>query len=470
MSKPSSAVLLAGWGGAVRSTARVLSVTTEGEIAAAFREAARSRCPIGFRGAGCSYGDAALNDGGVILDLSRMNRVIEFDPKLGVVRAEVGVTIRDLWRLGIAHGYWPPVVSGTAVPTLGGVVAANIHGKNAFHAGTIANHLDSFRVVLPSGEVRTITPTNDPELFYAIPGSFGLLGCITEVTLRMRQVPGGNLKVSVVAPRSLSEMILEFEARKATSDYLVGWIDGFAKGTELGRGVIHQANYVDLSVDSNAKFALNAFAQDPPDTILGIVPKSVLWRFLRPWVNDFGMRLVNSAKDLLARRQARLGESYLQSHAAFAFLLDYVPGWKRSYGSGGLIQYQSFIPSEEAERVHGEMLRLAQARDLVPYLLVYKRHLPEPFLMTHAVDGYSMAMDFRVTPSRRAALWALCQRYDELVAESGGRIYFAKDATATAESVARIFCKDLDRFIALRRRLDPAGILRTDLASRLGLV
>lgn len=460
---------LAGWGGAVHSTSDVVRVASEADVIAAFKDAAREGRRVGLRGSGCSYGDASLNHGGLVLDLTGMNRVLAFDTTSGVVRAEAGLTIRDLWRHGIRHGFWPPVVSGTAAPTLGGVLGANIHGKNAFHAGTFANHVDSFRLVVASGEVLTVSRDSHAELFHAVPGSFGLLGCVTEITLRMRPVPGGRLQVSVLAPRSLGEMIHEFESRKATSDYLVGWIDGFARGRELGRGVIHQANYVGIGTDPEAQRSLTVDAQDLSDTFLGVIPKSVMWILLRPWLNDFGMRVVNGTKDFLARREARNSKSYFQSHAAFAFLLDYVPGWKRAYGHGGLIQYQSFIPAASAERIHSEMLRRAQLHDLIPYLLVYKRHLPEPFLMTHAVDGFSMAMDFRVTPSRRQALWNLCKSFDTLVAEAGGRIYFAKDATATAESVAAIFGPELVRFMALRRELDPQGLLTSDLAVRLGL-
>ncbi|MFO0829114.1 MAG: FAD-binding oxidoreductase [Phycisphaerales bacterium] len=462
---------LSGWGGAVSSEADVVRATSAAEVAEIFRRARERRVTVGLRGGGCAYGDAALNGGGLVVDLSSMDRVLAFDPTTGIVRAEAGVRVSDLWRLGIPHGWWPPVVPGTAVPTLGGVLAANIHGKNAFHAGTIANHVDAFTIVLPSGETRRVSRESDSSLFHAVPGSFGLLGCVVDVTLRLRKVPGGRLKVSVFAPRSLREMADTFDRHCAEADYLVGWIDGFARGPRLGRGIVHRADYAGPGDDPLARESLDVARQELPTRLFGVVPKSCMWMLLRPFVNDVGMRAINALKDGAGVREARRGTSYLQSHAAFAFLLDYVPGWKRSYGRGGLIQYQSFVPLREALRVHAELIRLAQDRGLPPYLLVYKRHRAEPFLLTHAVDGYSLAMDFRVTDARRERLWALCREFDGIVTSAGGRIYFAKDATASPETIRAAWGDaELATFRELRRSVDPDRVLRSDLGARLDLL
>lgn len=462
---------LRGWGGAVAARSEVVRAATPADVARAFRDARSRGMTVGLRGAGCSYGDAALNGGGIVLDLTPMRRVSGFDPATGVVTAEAGVTVRDLWRLGIPHGWWPPVVSGTAEPTVGGILGANIHGKNAFRLGTIARHVERFTIVLPSGETRTVSRQSDAELFHAVPGSFGLLGCVTDATIRLHKVPGGRLRVSVLAPRSLAEMVDLMEAERERSDYLVGWIDGFATGASLGRGIVHRAEHAGPSIDSEALATLSPARQELPRTILGVVPSSWMWLLFRPFVNDVGMRAINRAKDIAGSRESRRGASYLQSHAAFAFLLDYVPEWKRSYGRGGLIQYQAFVPRAEAVRVHGELIRKAQAAGLPSYLLVLKRHLPEPFLLTHAVDGYSLAMDFRVTARNRERLWALCRAFDEIVTGAGGRIYFAKDATATPSTVLAAWGEDaLARFRTMRRRIDPDRLLRSDLGARLGLV
>jgi len=203
--------------------------------------------------------------------------------------------------------------------------------------------------------------------------------------------------------------------------------------------------------------------QDLPASIFG-VPKSILWRFLKPLLNNPGMRLLNTAK-YYAAFQHRRGSTYLQSHAAFHFLLDYVPNWRLAYGSAGFIQYQPFVPKERAPEVFRGLLRMSQIEGLPPYLAVIKRHRPDQFLLSHAVDGYSLALDY---PARhRERLWALCHRMTERVLEAGGRFYFAKDSVLRPEDAARAWGRErIDAYLALKKRLDPQGILQSDLLRR----
>jgi FAD/FMN-containing dehydrogenase len=187
---------------------------------------------------------------------------------------------------------------------------------------------------------------------------------------------------------------------------------------------------------------------------------------MRPLTNGPGMRLVNGLKYHASRLEGR--RAYRQPHVAFAFLLDSVPDWKRAYGPGGLIQFQSFVPAAAAVRVYREMLERTHRAALVPYLGVFKRHRPDAFLMTHALDGYSLAMDFKVTARNRRPLWALAADLTALALEAGGRFYFAKDSTLTRKSLRTYLEEDrVRRFLALKHRYDPDGLLQTDLYRRI---
>jgi decaprenylphospho-beta-D-ribofuranose 2-oxidase len=456
-----------GWGGAVSAEAETVRARSVDDVRAAFARARREGRSVALRGTGCSYGDASIVEGGIVLDLTEFRRVLAFDPATGVVEAEPGATIKDLWTLGLPYGFWPPVVSGTMFPTLGGALGMNIHGKNSFAVGTIGEHVLDCDLLTPAGELLRLSPTENADVFRAAIGGAGLLGCFVRVRLKLKRVPGGRLKVSAYAPKNLGEMIALFERDRGEADYLVGWIDGFARGASLGRGIIHRGDYAGPEDDAEATATLALERQVLPDRIMGVLPRSWTWRLARPWVNDLGMRCVNLAKFVTGSLGAGK-PPYLQSHVAFAFLLDYVPDWKKSYGRGGLIQYQSFVPAAEAERVHGTLIRTAQEAGIPPYLLVYKRHRRDPYVLTHSVDGYSMAMDFRVTTANRARLWALCRRFDDVVTGGGGRFYFAKDATLERASFSRsVPPEELDAFVALKRRLDPDGLLATSLSKRL---
>ena len=160
----------------------------------------------------------------------------------------------------------------------------------------------------------------------------------------------------------------------------------------------------------------------------------------------------------------------LQTHGAFHFLLDYVPRWHWMAKPGGLIQFQPFVPRAQGAPVLRKLIEMCHAARKVPYLGVLKRHRPDPFLMTHAVDGYSLAMDFGVSraPHRRRALWELTHRMAEVVLEAGGRFYYAKDATLLSSSFERIHGGEaVAAFRALKQRLDPRSVLNTDLSRRL---
>ena len=183
----------------------------------------------------------------------------------------------------------------------------------------------------------------------------------------------------------------------------------------------------------------------------------------KPGFTDF----VNRAKYDLGRTLGE-GARYRQSLAGFSYLLDYVPDWKQIYRPGGLIQHQSFVPSDSAERVFRRQLETCIKRGMPPFLAVLKRHRPDRFLMSHAVDGFSLALDLPVVPRRRDELWALVRELAEPVVEAGGRFYPAKDAALPGELYRASFRgNELDRFRSLKREVDPDHLLRSALADRL---
>jgi len=430
--------------------------TTE-EIYAAFQLAKKSGLTVTVRGAGRSYNDAALNGGGIVLDLSGMNRILEWEPGSGVVRCEAGVTLEQLWKKVLPDGWWPPVVSGTMTTTLGGCLGANIHGKNNFKMGTFGEHVLEFTVLLPTGAEMICSPKKNADLFYAIISGLGMLGVITTVTMQMKKVDSGLLEVHAWPTRTLEEQLGSLLEGAPNYDYIVGWLDTIT----IGHGQIHAANYVHDDPDP-AKMQVEY--QSLPSRLFGVMPKSLLHYFMTPFMNNLGAWGINTGKYLASLRR----HTFRQSHAAFHFLLDYVPLWELSYGRGGLIQYQSFLPKETALRTWTEMLAAAKKRGLPSYLGVTKRHRPDNFLLTHAVDGFSLALDFKVTDRNRAKLGEMLAEFDQMVLAAGGRFYFAKNSETSAETT-RAFLGDevVERFKKLKKRTDPDGLLESDLYRRI---
>lgn len=451
------------WGRNKSAAGYVYRPSTVDAILDVVKFARESQARIVLRGAGRSYGDASLGAEQLILDISRLNRILEWNPDSGRIVCEAGVTIEQLWKYCIGDGWWPPVVSGTMAPTLAGALGMNIHGKNNFKVGTIGQHVSEIDVALADGHLVTCSPTLYSDLFHAVIGGFGSLGVITRVVLQMKHVDSGKLVVDPIYAKNLDHMFAIFEERIPSADYLVGWIDAFSTGDSLGRGQVHQANY---SKSDDGTQSLRVESQDLPDNIFGLIPKSILWRFMKPFVNDAGMKLINWAKATASRLKD--GVVHEESHAGFAFLLDYVPNWKLAYGSHGLIQYQAFVPAASAKQCFKTILERCQNAGLVPYLAVFKQHRMDPFLMTHAVDGFSLALDFRLTANNRKRVWALAAELDALLLTSGGRFYFAKDATLSADRIQEYLNEPrVQRFLAIKQEVDPDGIFRSDLFERI---
>ncbi len=456
---------LSGFGMSSAADGYLFRPTSPDEIREAFELARKAGRQVTLRGAGRSYGDAAIGAECVVLDFTRMNRILSWDKTSGLLEAEAGATVEEVWRHTLEDGWWPPVVSGTMHPTLAGALAMNIHGKNNFVEGTLGEHIAEIEFLPPSGEARNLTP--DDDLFFAVIGSAGLLGAITKVKLRMKRVECGDLRVLPVSCPNWDAQFAAFEEMEAGADYMVSWIDAFARGSAAGRGLFHAAWY--LTGVSDPAPTLRPEHQDLPDTILGRFPKADAWRWLRRFNRRFWMRRLNFAKHLAARTLGN-GRPHPQSLVGFSFLLDYVPNWRWAYLPGGFIQYQSFVPKEHARFVFARQVAMQQEAGMESFLAVMKRHRPDRFLLSHAVDGYSLALDFKVTERNRAKIWDLCHRMNDLVLECGGRFYFAKDSTMRPDDARRYLGEEaLGRFRNLKRELDPDGLLTSELARRLRL-
>ena len=460
-----------GWGMAVGGPARVHTPTDAEQIAEAFADVQSKKGHIALRGSGCSYGDAALLRDGHVLDLSRMNKILAFDPATGVARVEPGVTVRDLWRHSIRFGFWPKVVSGTAAVSMGGAASMNIHGKNNFAVGSFGECVRAFTLLTPGGQLLRCTREQNQDVFFAAISGFGMLGCFTELEIETKRVHSGRLRVWGIPARDLAHNLQILEELRDQADYLVSWIDLHGKGVALGRGLMHRADQFEPGEDPEGLRWCEPVLQDVPPRLFGVVPKGWLWPGMWTAVKLGQVPTINWAKYQAGFREAKKSP-YLQSHGAFHFLLDYVPRWQWMTKPGGLIQFQPFVPKAHGERVLSTLIERCQQAGMVPYLGVLKRHRPDPFLMTHAVDGYSMAMDFCVSKNatRRQALWRLCQQLADIVLDAGGRFYYAKDAVLQASSFARIHGEPAVRaFAALKQRLDPERLLQTDLSTRMGV-
>lgn len=416
-----------------------------------------------LRGAGRSYGDAAIGAEQIVIDFCRWNRMRSWDASAGVLEAEPGVTIEDIWRLTLPDGWWPPVVSGTMYPTIAGALSMNIHGKNNFRVGTLGEHVEQIEFVLPDGQIRRLRPTDVD--YPIVVGGAGQFGAITGVRLRLKRVASGDLFVTARRCKNFDEQFRAFEESEAASDYMVSWVDCFGAGRSEGRGLFHSARHE----DAPGPASLLASHQDLPSRMLGLFPKGQAWRGLKVLNRDAGVRALNAAKYFVASA-ARSDRPYGQSLVAFSFLLDYIPNWRLAYLPGGFIQYQCFVPRNSAHDCFRRLIGAQHRARIFSYLGVMKRHRPDGFLFSHGLDGYSLAMDFKVAPGSRGRLVDLCHGMNDIVLEAGGKFYFAKDSTLRPSDV-RAYLGNEAMLIAreAKARFDPENLLTSALAERVRL-
>jgi FAD/FMN-containing dehydrogenase len=455
--------ILENFGHSLRAPSYLYKPTSVKEIAGIFEFARHNGLKVTARGAGRSYNDAALNGGGMVMDLTGMNKVLAWNPQTGVITAEPGLTIEGLWHVVLPDGWWPPVVSGTMTTTLGGCLGMNIHGKNNFRMGTIGEHVLEFSAILPTGAQVTCSPHKNGDLFYSMISGMGMLGVFTSITLQMKKLYSGLLQVRAFPVPNLKAHLKAILDDAPENNYTVGWLDATAGGSGLGRGQIHTAKYLNEGDDPDPQKTMQVGYQTLPATMFGVFPKSSIHYFLIPFRITQLWAWVNTAKYIMGLREG----NHRQSHAAFHFLLDYVPNWELAYGRTGLIQYQSFLPKETAQDAWTELLSLSIKRGMASHLGVTKRHRPDKFLLTHAVDGFSLALDFRVANNSRARMSQMLQDFDKIVLDAGGRFYFAKNSETTAETTRRFLGDEtVERFKVLKQRTDPNDLLESDLFRR----
>ncbi len=451
---PGRTVRLTGWGRISPSVAELAEPATAAS-AAELLGARAAACGVIPRGLGRSYNNAAQCAGGVVISTARLNRIVHLDAATGLATCEAGVSLEQLMVAGLPAGWFVPVSPGTRQVTVGGAIAADVHGKNHHVAGSFARHVVSFEIVLPGGEPRTVTRQSDPSLFWATAGGMGLTGLIVRATVQLKPVATSRVRVDTVRTADIDETMAALAEHDRGYGYTVAWSDSLARGASLGRSVITSGDFAELAdlppADRQDPFAFR------PGTRLGVPPG-----FPPGLVNRYSVALANEAWYRKAPR-SRHGE--LQSIGTFFHPLDGIRNWNRVYGPGGFRQYQYVLPfgQEAAVRRSFELVSGARAPSFVTVLKRFGAG--DDGVLSFPMAGWTLALDF---PARTPGLAGLLGRLDRLVADASGRVYLAKDSRVPPGMLAEMYPR-LPEFAKLRAELDPAGILASDLSRRLGL-
>ena len=431
--------LLTGWGRTAPTLGWVTRPAGTGAVAATLASAG-GRGVIA-RGLGRAYGDAAQNAGGRVLDMTALAGIGPLDEATGTITVAAGASLESLISAVVPRGWCPAVLPGTAQVTVGGAIACDAHGKNHHLEGSFSRHVRALELVSPALGPTPVAPGDDA--FAATAGGMGLTGVVVAATLALRRIETAFMRVDVERARDLDDVMERMARGDGAYRYSVAWIDCLARGRAiLLRG--DHAGVEELPASSRA---------DP----LRLPPRRTLpapaWGVVRP-------ATVRALNEVWFRRAPRRRRE-LQPLGAYFHPLDAVRSWNRLYGPRGLLQYQVLLPFGREAELRTVVERLAAASCLA----VLKRFGPGSGWLSFPAPGWTLAVD---VPAAHPGLAALLDGLDELVAGAGGRVYLGKDSRLRPELLAAMY-PELPRWRDVRARLDPDGVLRSDLGRRLGL-
>lgn len=386
-------------------------------------------------GLGRSYGDCCLNDGGILLDTSALDRFISFDPEQGILQCEAGVALSDILDLVVPKGWFLPVTPGTKFVTVGGAIANDIHGKNHHRAGTFGCHTTRFELVRSSGERIACSQTENPDWFRATVGGLGLTGLIAWAELRLKRIRSASLDVETIRFANLEEFFSLSAASDRDFEYTVAWVDCFSKGNSLGRGLFMRANHAETGTwpgrGRSARATRVYIPFDAPEFLL----------------NDTLMKAFNG---LYYRRQREKRSRKLLPYEPFFYPLDALGQWNRLYGKRGFFQYQCVVPDGGNREAAEDILNTVAHSSPGVYLAVLKMFgdAQSPGMLSFPRPGITFALDI---PNRGRPALALMDRLDAIVRRARGAVYPAKDARMSAESFEAYFLQ----WRSFSRYIDP---------------
>ena len=457
--------------GSFRTRSLVARPTTVEQCREAMAYCRQHDMTICARGAGRGYGDLALNDNNALLDMSAMNRILEFDEEAAQITVEAGMRLIDIYRAVHHRLLMLPASPTESHSSVAGAISANVNGKDAWHHGSFARQVVRLTLLIANGETLNIDRSH--ELFNAVVGGIGLLGIIVDATLQLRPIPSPYVEINRI-PAPDTDALLETMAQiKKSHDAAVVWVDAYARGRRTGRSVIHAAKWIERHetesqrreileagyerLDRHRRFGLALHEKFGPVLSLMLYAQ-------RPMMDSFNR--LYYAMCQLAYRAGRSSNSEL--FLRFGFEASFtVPPAHLVCGPRGYTVQLTF-PRSSAREAIIELLGICQSSPCPPVTAILRAHKPDDCLISFSEDGYSLNFEFHPKKYQEAASREAVDRLIAATVRRGGKIHLAKDQVLTPEQFYRVYprCREL---LAIKRRLDPDGLFTSDLARRVGI-
>ena len=388
------------------------------------QKAVRDHNQLIARGNGRSYGDASL--GRCVLSTRKLNKFLAFDTEMGIISCQAGVLLSEILEVITPKGFFLPVTPGTKFVTVGGAIAADVHGKNHHAEGCFSQHLISFELVDHEGELISCSPSENEGLFWQTVGGMGSTGVIVSATFYLKPIESVYIKQEALQARNLDE-IMQFFAESESWTYTMAWIDCLQKGKNMGRSILLRGEHA-------RREELPLKLRKEPLKFRKRLKLNIPFNFPGFVLNSLSIRVFNF---LYYHKQLKKIRRGIVSYDPFFYPLDAINNWNRMYGKRGFTQHQFVLPKSTSREGLEEILTAISKSGHGSFLAVLKLFGDEnPFAPnSFPKEGYTLALDFPI----KKGLPALLAKLDALVLKHGGRLYLAKDAFMSKEMFAKTY-------------------------------
>tara|TARA_A100001037_G_C15147119_1_gene636850 strand:+ start:1548 stop:2936 length:1389 start_codon:yes stop_codon:yes gene_type:complete len=413
------------------------------------------------RASGYSYGDMILNTNEIVLNLSRMDRILSWNRETGEMIVEPGAKFSDIFTKSLPDNWTLSACPGGDI-TVGGAVSNNVHGKDSWKSGNFGALVKDMKLLLSNGSILTLNENENVDLFYAVIGGMGLLGIILEITLTLKKIPSPFVEVSSFVSKDISETIEKIEKLRETSDFLVSWVDCFPRGKSLGRGYVTAAKWIesDVKVDSN----LVSNSCKVPNRVFGIFPSGPTWFLLRPFFLPSSIKKVNKLHYLLAKMIDR--KKKIMLFTDWNFMHHKIPNLKHVYRPHGFLEFQPMIPRRHGSKPIVDIIKLCQKYDSESLLCGVKLHGKDDFMISYSDDAFSLGIDIQLRNRKIEKIKEFQKELLILTTNLEGKFYLAKDEMITKDFFEAMYPKR-NLFKELKEKYDKESIFSSDMYQRL---
>jgi decaprenylphospho-beta-D-ribofuranose 2-oxidase len=412
-------------------------------------------------GTGLSYADLITNKDNIILKTKKLNKILSYDDDAGLITVQSGVTFNDVYKLILVDNWYLSSCPGGGDVSIGGAVSNNVHGKDSFKNGNFGDSVKSVKILRSDGIISEIE--RDHEAFQYIISGIGLLGIITEVTLKLNKINSNYVEYKNIVHKNIEEIIEYQELNNNNYDFAVSWVDCFSTKNDLGRGITKQASWHKKEIPTNILQLKKTLKKSKK--IYNILPSYPTWELLSPFVNRSNFKLINKLyynfNDFFSSN-----ESNLQLFSKYNFMHNKIPNIKNIFKPKGFIEIQPILPKKNIIQNLKDIIKLSQKFSCESLIAGLKLHKKDNYMLSFSDDGYSIGIDLNLNNRSFKDLEIFSEELFSLICEQNGKVYLAKDQLLKPKFF-KIMYKNYSKFVQFKKNFDSNNLFQSDLYRRL---